>query len=61
MYPDLAVMLSMLHGSIGLIYFNQEENEKAYNYLNQAIAFDDTTLSNWVNLAFLNLRIWRID
>ena len=61
MYPDLAVMLSMLHGSIGLVYFNKEDNEKAYNYLNQAIAYDESTLTNWVNLAFLNLKVGRID
>lgn len=61
MYPDLAMMLSMLHGSVGLIYFYQEDNEKAYFYFDQAISFDDSSLSNWVNLALLNLKLGRTD
>jgi tetratricopeptide (TPR) repeat protein len=61
MYPDLAMMLSMLNGSIGCVFLNQDENEKAYNYLNQAIAYDETILSNWVNLALLDLKVGRSD
>jgi tetratricopeptide (TPR) repeat protein len=61
MYPDLAVMFSMLYGYLGNLYLIQEENEKAYNYLNQAISFDESNLSNWVNLAVLNLKVGKMD
>ena len=36
MYPDLACMLSTLHGQMGIIYMQQDDNNMAFEYLNQA-------------------------
>lgn len=61
MYPDLASMLSMLHGQMGGVYFHQDDNEKAYNQLNQAINYDENNIINWMNMALLELKVGRTD
>lgn len=42
-----------------MIFSHLDENEKAYNYLNQAISFDDGNIMNWVNMASLDLKVGR--
>jgi tetratricopeptide (TPR) repeat protein len=61
MYPDLAWMLSTLHGQIGMIYTQLEDNNKAFEYLNQANSYDDTNIANWINMACLDLKVGRLD
>ena len=59
LYTELAQMLSLLHGQLGMIYSHLDENEKAYNYINQAITFDETNGLNWINLASLEMKLGR--
>lgn len=44
---------------MGMIFTQLDENEKAYNCLNQAIQFDESNISNWIHLATLELKLGR--
>jgi hypothetical protein len=35
--PELTEILSIFHGELGMIYTHLDENERAYNEINQAI------------------------